>query len=77
MGTNPSPPSTSIGFILTYDIPKSGFDSSKTASTYMDHHPTERRRVSVSTFASEGRMSLGIPESDSSLSDPGLGRTCL
>ena len=30
-----------------------------------------------STLASEGRMSLGIPESDSSLSDPGLGRTCL
>ena len=30
-----------------------------------------------STFASEGIMSLGISESESSLSDPGLSRTCL
>jgi len=31
-----------------------------------------------STLASEGGiMSLGISESESSLSDPGLGRTCL
>ena len=34
MGPNPSPPSNSIGFILTYDIPKSGFDSSKTGYAY-------------------------------------------
>ena len=30
-----------------------------------------------STLASQGIMSLGISESESSLSDPGLSRTCL